>query len=837
MHDQGEPDVQKSPSSLRPYIPFLVVAALVALFFSPFLLEGKTFLAADTLYQFYPWRYFAGQDFRPHNTLITDPVNMGYAENYNAQLKEGELQMWSPRILGGLPSFLSPHTGGAGRYFALKLILHRLFDTHTATMLVICANLLMMGCFMYLYLSGIGAGMRGALFGSVVYMFNGCVMVWLSFETIAAVGAVLPLLMIVMERFLTSRRYLYAFGGSLMLGIIVITGHLQYTLYVGMFMLFYMAFILIRACRRGPALRETASILACFAITGLGGLLIGAIELIPWFEAISNSSRIARSFDFQGLFDTLGRVPFRHFVTLIYPDYFGSPPLHFNLIPKLPAHEYMNYNELCLYLGIPTLFAILALSIKPATSFARFYLLMTVLFASMIAGMYTFYPFFKLYPGMDKMNPLRLIFLFATAASVSAGLGLKALESFSKVQKRIFLAGSALIVLAAAFLAFFSDRREMILWFNRENSTLFMYTRSPFERLAQLRDIGSPIIYKPLLLTVLAFSLFALYALFQKRRGTVFVFAFLLALLSIDLMAFGRSYNKAHSPDLLYPEAPSIAFLKKLPGPYRVVQDTSSGLWVNSLSPFGIDELGGYAVMYPERVNKMVSFMEFGESAFSGRIFDRWVTFSRHTSPFYDLLNVKYLLTAPGKVLPSSRYRLVYRKDLAIYENTGALPRAFAVHDYVVKESAEDALRYMGSTAFDMRGEVVLEESPPSDFIGGISPPARPAEVRIVDYSPDSIEIDADMPANGWLVVSDTWYPGWEVSIDGRAAPIARADCSLRAVALTAGRHMVHFRYRPSSFALGRNLSILAFVLSLAGMAAFALFRKRERPGAAAQQV
>jgi hypothetical protein len=262
-------------------------------------------------------------------------------------------------------------------------------------------------------------------------------------------------------------------------------------------------------------------------------------------------------------------------------------------------------------------------------------------------------------------------------------------------------------------------------------------------------------------------------------------------------------------PEQIYPKTPAIEFLQSQPGPFRVVQDVRSGLYVNTLHPFQIQELGGYTNMYPQRVNKLASYLEYGDQALSGgRGFDRWVTFSRHASPLYDLLNVRYLLTAPGVRIPTgSKYRLVFLNDLAIYENTRALPRAFLVHRAAVIGDLAGVLRHLGSPGFDPAGEVVLEESPPT-FTPGIPPPTQPDQVAIDRYDPDTVAVSASTAANGWLILSDTFYPGWKAHLDGRETPILRADANLRAVALPAGRHKVVFSYEPASVRWGIVLSV-----------------------------
>jgi len=62
------------------------------------------------------------------------------------------------------------------------------------------------------------------------------------------------------------------------------------------------------------------------------------------------------------------------------------------------------------------------------------------------------------------------------------------------------------------------------------------------------------------------------------------------------------------------------------------------------------------------------------------------------------------------------------------------------------------------------------------------------------------------------LFISDNYYPGWKVSIDGGNGKIYRADYSFRAVPILRGKHEIIFSYYPDSFDLGIKISLTTFV-------------------------
>jgi uncharacterized membrane protein YfhO len=75
------------------------------------------------------------------------------------------------------------------------------------------------------------------------------------------------------------------------------------------------------------------------------------------------------------------------------------------------------------------------------------------------------------------------------------------------------------------------------------------------------------------------------------------------------------------------------------------------------------------------------------------------------------------------------------------------------------------------------------------------------------------VEIQAQSAAAGYLVLLDTFYPGWVATIDGQETSIYRANYLARAIFLPAGEHRVRFEYRPSSFKWGLWLLLLMAII------------------------
>ena len=79
---------------------------------------------------------------------------------------------------------------------------------------------------------------------------------------------------------------------------------------------------------------------------------------------------------------------------------------------------------------------------------------------------------------------------------------------------------------------------------------------------------------------------------------------------------------------------------------------------------------------------------------------------------------------------------------------------------------------------------------------------------KIVSYEPGKVVIEADAKNECYLVLTDSFYPGWKVVIDGQEGAIIQANILFRAVHLMKGKHDIVFIYRPKLFYIGLVISI-----------------------------
>ena len=142
--------------------------------------------------------------------------------------------------------------------------------------------------------------------------------------------------------------------------------------------------------------------------------------------------------------------------------------------------------------------------------------------------------------------------------------------------------------------------------------------------------------------------------------------------------------------------------------------------------------------------------------------------------------------------------------------NPGALPRARLMGRPFYAEDERAAM-----AAFDRLGPALRErlvvEDPDRPLPERANPSGTAAIVREV---PERLEVATDATSPAYLLLSDTFDPGWSATLDGRPVPIRPAYIAFRAVFVPRGRHMVVFTYRPAGFLTGLAVTGLGLALA-----------------------
>jgi hypothetical protein len=163
----------------------------------------------------------------------------------------------------------------------------------------------------------------------------------------------------------------------------------------------------------------------------------------------------------------------------------------------------------------------------------------------------------------------------------------------------------------------------------------------------------------------------------------------------------------------------------------------------------------------------------------------------------------------------------LFPEPILVWRVPAAQPRAWLVGCSRVADRG-DAFRALADPAFDPAQQVILPSRAGPDSGCG-----EAGSVRIVSFRPDRIRLEAEAPRGGYLVLADAWDPGWKVALDGRPAPLLRANVGFRGVAVPAGLHTVEMTYRPETAVRGAAVSFVSLLSVLALLVASRARRAR----------
>lgn len=190
---------------------------------------------------------------------------------------------------------------------------------------------------------------------------------------------------------------------------------------------------------------------------------------------------------------------------------------------------------------------------------------------------------------------------------------------------------------------------------------------------------------------------------------------------------------------------------------------------------------------------------------------ERWGRFyqvTRPDSPILDLLNVRLLISMTPVPENPKFVKAAEFPGHVIYENQSPLERFFLVSNVTRAEDMADAVRQLGSPAFDPAKTAVVEQGTAAHF-----PEATGGAVRVVEYTPSQVTLQVESTQARYLVTSEVNYPGWHAWIDGREAPISMTNAAFRGLPVPAGTHEVVFRFWPRILLWSAAVSALACLL------------------------
>jgi hypothetical protein len=202
------------------------------------------------------------------------------------------------------------------------------------------------------------------------------------------------------------------------------------------------------------------------------------------------------------------------------------------------------------------------------------------------------------------------------------------------------------------------------------------------------------------------------------------------------------------------------------------------------------------------------------------RLFIRTVTPEHRRA--LDLLSVRYLLAGPQASEPAEGFSLVYEgRDGRVFENERSLARAHLPARILVRGDSDSAWAVLAGPGFDTRTDAVVEAS--GDVTSAVG------SIGFTGDEPSRVELSAELERGGLVALTDSWAPGWRVSVDGQAEKPLRVNTVSRGVIVPAGTHRIVWTYRAEGLATGLWISGAGAGVTLAWLGWMLRARRRAR--------
>ncbi|MBI2309822.1 YfhO family protein [Candidatus Collierbacteria bacterium] len=679
------------------------------------------------------------------------------------ELKQGRLPTWNPHQFAGAPLLANFQSA---TFFPPNLIYLLLPFSIAWTILVIFQPLLA-SFGMYLLLKSqfkdknliTNNQILITILPSLAYGFSAWMSVWIEWNIHGFVYALLPFVLL----FIHKRKAILII---LTISAIIFAGHPQ------------MAFIALTAAALFAAVNHR---LKKFLLSAAVALLITSVQWIPAVRYYQEASREQSSSEFT-YEKTL--LPWGQISQLIVPNYLGNSATG-------NFRGQANFVETTAYSGIAILgFAIMGLlarNKKQEVKFAVFLLLTIFLFV--LPNPFSFLVGKLNIPILSTSVASRWLMLLPLAVTLLAAAG---------IDRFIELTTSNPTKKARPFPerpGLFSPAVFVFILI----AGLWIYALlSPSElRSVSIRNLMIPSAIAGLFLLTLSFrtadppaSAWSASDWRAGRQSVMKILLFSLVVLSIgELILFGWKTMPYTEKNFVYPETPVLEKLQEFSKDgSRFASTDGSVIESNFATYYKLYDLSGYDALYPRRIGELIWVAQNKGQPVAD--FSR-STVVTPTSPsltkdnLWNLAGVRWIINKddllsehPGQRSNdlSPDFKLIWEEGKwQIYENLNAFPRAFFIKSGDWIGEGDDVI----SSSLNLSTSLVSLITP----------------ARIVFYQPTKVAIEVSAPADGYLVLTDTFYPGWTATVDGPLAEIVPAFHAFRAVPVSQGNHIVKFSY------------------------------------------
>jgi len=755
----------------------LVILAPVGLL-APVLFRGQALFWGTPSLQFVPWWWQAWQGLRQGALPLWNPnsgLGAPLAANYQAAFfYPPNWLLFGFAGLGGPPAIAWGYT------------------------LLALAHLIWAGLGMALLLRGLSFRWLGQVIGGLAFGLSGYIVARLGFFSMVWVAAWLPWVIYFADQIASPRHRLVGESENRFFVSIKLVGCLTMQLLAGHAQLAWYSLLLAgmwitAGALRAGGIRHILRAMASLAAAAVMAAGLASVQLIPTFEYLQLSPR-ADEFSYENAI-VYSFWPWR-FITLLSPDFFGSPALG-------DYWGYASYWEDHLYAGLlPLLLALATFIILLRGLWLRrrdgrwpllifLWILLPVSFILALGNNTPVFPFlYRWAPTFDMFQaPARYLVWAAFAIPLLAAVGTehwRCPTGRGLYWFRLVTAGAFAVTLGAGLAWIFM--RDINLTFIRATALTGMWG--------------------------LGIGLLTLVIPLAQRHNKIRLWEYgVLIWLLADLLVTGWGLNPGVRLSFYGEQT------QKLP-----TAETGQRIYLSSTEEYAL------------KFRRFLRFTDF-------RPLEDWRAMRAALIPNLNLLdgvastsNFDPLVTGRyarwmmelDTLQPEARKGWLALMNVGLIEHIDGRTESGVRFDPVPgaqrwrwyscaqpAENSEDAWSVI---------QTELQASPRADRAVILETADEPgagcfddslAVVELIEDRPDRVALRADVSGAGWLVLADSWYPGWVAKVNGRPAAVYPADTLFRAVYLAPGAHDIEFLYHPTGFYFAALFSILVLLLMI----------------------
>ncbi|MFH0863548.1 MAG: YfhO family protein [Candidatus Gottesmanbacteria bacterium] len=712
---------------------------------------------------------------------------------YRQQLLAGKMPFWTSLAGNGFPVFAE---GQVGALYPLHLILFRLFPTTLAYNLDLFINSFVAFYLTYLFARiSIKLSKPGAFLAGLTYSLSGYYWTQLQYLNVLIAIAWVPLAFLAIERLVSTKRLAWIFILALAFSQQILAGHPEYCLYTIIFG--FVFFILINWLLVERKSVDKQSFIKPFLFFAALGLTVGltAVQILSTFELSKQSNRgEGLSLDYV----TSTSWPLSTLSLFVYPGGYEKLYQGDGEIYHPQAGNFVNPNAVYGYIGlIPIILCLIAIIFNRRRMTIVFTILLGLAFLyAQGRATQLFEILWQIVPGLQMVRfSIKALFFLEFCLTILAGIGFDYLINI--INHRFKLNKNILVISGLIILFTLGD--------------LLINNIGRFRKTMPIGDwLTTPESVK-YLKTFLADGKFRYYT-----HGTN-----------------NLAYKTVDIP--LHKQYQNI-----MPVNYNLLFDVASNR-------------GYFTMLVNRQVGLEKIFMNFNnenESLTTTTEFKRALSLQASRYLLTDLpIDDKELVLLKKFPLPGQAEHYIFFKgtgdgqpttkivptsDIYLYENKGAYPRVNFVSKTQIINNQNNILETILNPEFNPTEEVIIEDSSKqiadgSQLIADSSKRGvidNNSTAKIIRDNENELEIEVKTDKSGFLVLADTYYPGWQATIDNQPTKIYRANYNFRAISVSPGRHTIIFSFKPTYWQIGLIISAVFLGLSISGII-FSLWKRK----------